>query len=354
MKKEFNEAVGVPEGIVDAGEKLYNDMKLNLIPQINLGQLEYKMNFQPKEPYKVGDMEINDVELSVTLHPVSDEYEISNMQVFNKLKLQDTGKSVVFMSVSPYGNLKLHIDKPVPEDWTVQGVKDSFDRMRVKTVSSLSHELMHDYEKFKKKSNRPSHLADYHAKVQLFNFPVSAISNLFYKLYYMDEVENTVRPTELYSKLKLDGIRKGQFLDYFKKEYKLILDAMKFNVDELKSELLNNVDEVDELLRGVEDLKLLVDDMTDEEKVNTLLRIAYVNFSNTSGSTLKDMLTTNPFELIFGFEGSKGPYFNKHIRRLAKHSDDPIGFYRDAEKYLKNTGQKVIRRMSKVYDLLPE
>ena len=45
MKKEFNEAVGVPEGIVDAGEKLYDDMKANLIPQLNMGQLEYEMNF---------------------------------------------------------------------------------------------------------------------------------------------------------------------------------------------------------------------------------------------------------------------------------------------------------------------
>ena len=354
MKKEFNEAVGVPEGIVDAGEKLYDDMKANLIPQLNLNQLEYEMNFQPEEPYKVGDMEIDDVELSVTLHPVDDEYGDSNMKVFKRQKLQDTGKSMVYMTVSQNGHLKLHVDKPVPEDWTIQGVKDSFDKMRVRTVSSLSHELMHDYDDFKKKSNRPSHLADYQAKTQFIGFPVKAISRLFYDLYYMDEVENTVRPTELYAKLKLGGITKGQFLDYFKKEYNHILDAMKFNVDELKSELMNNIDEVDELLRNVDDLEVSVDDMTDEEKVNALLRIAYISFSNVSGSVLKDMLTTNPLELILGFQGGKDPYFNKHIRRLTKHEDDPIGFYRDAEKYLKNTGRRVIRKMSKVYDLLPE
>ncbi len=32
MNRKLNEAVGVPKGIVDAGEKLYDDFKLKVTP----------------------------------------------------------------------------------------------------------------------------------------------------------------------------------------------------------------------------------------------------------------------------------------------------------------------------------
>jgi hypothetical protein len=354
-KKEFNEAVGVPEGIVDAGKRLYNDMKSQLKSMLNINQTEYDFDFKPTEPYKIGDMEIDDVNMKVTLHPIEgDDYGSSNMQVFKPQKLKDDGKNVVFMSVSPGGNIKLNIDKPVPEDWTVQGVIDSFEKDKVQGVSSFSHELKHEYDDFKKPVGSPSHVADYHAKVKFMGVPVKALQRLFYDLYYMDKVENLVRPTELYSKLKMKGVKKSGFLDYFKKEYSHILDAMKFNVDDLIKELYENMDEVENILYQIEDLDVDVDDMTDNEKVNELLRTAYISFSNTSGENLRNMLLTNPLEIIFGLSGNKEDYFQKHIRKNTKREDNPIEFYKDAEKYLKNTGRKVIKKMSKVYSLLPD
>jgi len=354
-KKEFNEAVGVPEGIYDAGKQLYDDIKKELTPQLNKNQTEYNLNFSPNKPYKIGDMEIDTVDLKVQLHPIpNDDYGDSNMSVYRKQKLEDTGKTVMYMSLPSEGNVRLTIDKPVPLDWTVDGVIDSFEKNKVMGVSSISHELKHEYDDFKHPIGSPSHVANYQSKTHFMNFPVRALQRLFYDLYYMDKVENLVRPSELYAKLMSKGIKKSQFLDYFRDEYSHIMDAMKFNTEDLIKELYENIDEVDELLRNVDDLEVDVDDMTDEEKVNTLLRIAYVSYGNMSGERLKYQLVSNPLELLFGLGGSKEPYFQKHINKVTKYSENPIGFYKDIEKTLKNTGRKVIKKMAKVYSLLPE
>ena len=50
MGIKLNEAVGVPKGIVVAGEKLYDDFKRKVIPMLKDGQTEYKVNFKPNEP----------------------------------------------------------------------------------------------------------------------------------------------------------------------------------------------------------------------------------------------------------------------------------------------------------------
>jgi len=354
-KKEFNEAVGVPEGIVDAGRQLYNDMKKNLIPKLNPNETEYELEFQPDEPYRIGDMEINNVELNVKLHPIPvDDYGHSNMQVFKSQKLMDTGKTMIYMSVTPKGLIKLGIDKPVPEDWTVDGVIDSFEKNRVHTVSSLSHELKHDYDEFKKTFNSPSKIANYRSNVHFMNFPLKALQRMFYDLYYLDDIENLVRPTELYAKLEEKGIKKSQFLDYFKKEYNHIFDAMKFSVDSLIEELLENLDDVEDLLYSIDDLDVNVDDMDPLEKVLTLLNIVYISYVNYSGDDLRSQLIKNPKEILFGLSGSKKPYFQKYIKNLTKYGDNHIEFYKNIENRLKKTGRDIIKKMSKVYSLLPD
>lgn len=322
-RKEFNEAVGVPEGIVDAGKRLYDDMKKLVIPMLDEDETEYELNFEPDEPYRIGDMVINDVEMKVTIHPVdTNEYGDSNMKVFRQQRLSDKGKSVVFMTVSPKGKIMLSMDIPVPLDWSVDELIKSLEKNKVKTVSSFSHELKHEYDSYKKEVEHPSHIADYNAKVKFIGFPVKALQRVFYDLYYMDKVENLVRPTELYAKLKTKVIKKSQFLDYFRKEYSHLLDAMKFNVDDLISELYENMDEVEGLLNNVDDLDKPVSEMSSEEKINALLKTAYISFSNISGENLMQMLVSNPLEVILGLGRKKGEYFDKHLSSKTKYEND--------------------------------
>ena len=73
MNTKIYESVGVPEGIVKSGQRLYDDFKKEVIPLLKDGQTEYQVNFKPKEPYKIGDEEITNVEINLTgIFTVSD------------------------------------------------------------------------------------------------------------------------------------------------------------------------------------------------------------------------------------------------------------------------------------------
>ena len=316
MNTKIYESVGVPEGIVKSGQRLYDDFKKEVIPLLKDGQTEYQVNFKPKEPYKVGDEEITNVEINLTIIPDSDDYGESNMQVYRKNTIGKVGNDYVLMKVNKNGTIILSIDKPVPEEWSVQEVIDS--------------------------------------NTEMFNFPIGAIQRVFYDLYYLDDIENSVRPTELYAKLETKGIGKSEFLDYLRKEYFIVMESMKFSVDDMIKEIYKDMDSVDSFLGQVGDLGKNIEDLTDEEKVNLILRIAYVSASNSRRQNYGDSLVDNPLESQLGFVGDKDTQFSNYEKSFDKYDKDLMKFYTDIEKYLRTTSTKVLKKLGKVYSLLPD
>jgi len=354
MSLNLKEAAGVPKGIVDAGEKLYNDFKQKVVPMLKDGQTEYEVNFKPSEPYKIGDEEISDVEINLSLRPDSDSYGEANMQVFRKNTLKKVGNEYVLMKVNKNGKVILTIDKPVPEDWNVKDVIDSINNSKVQTVSALSHELKHEYDDLKTPHMGVEKVSEYQSNTEMFNFPIAPIQRMFFDLYYLDEIENSVRPTELYAKLKTLGIGKSGFLDYLKKEYFIIMESMRFSVNEMIKEIYGNMNSVDELLSQVDGLGVPVSELSDDEKVNLVLRIAYISASNARRQNYGDSLVDNDIETEIGFFGDKAIQFDKYEKSFGKYEDDIMKFYQDIEKYLKRSSTKVMKKLGKVYSLLPD
>jgi len=353
MEVKLNEAVGVPKGIVVACEKLYDDFKRKVIPMLKDGQTEYKVNFKPNEPYTIGDEEISNVEIDLKLRPDSDKYGESNMQVYRKNTIGKVDKDYVLMKVNKNGTVILTIDKPVPQDWTVDEVIQSINKGKVQTVSALSHELKHEYDDLKTPYSKVEKVSEYQANTEMFDFPIGAIQRMFYDLYYLDNIENSVRPTELYSKLKTLGIGKSGFLDFLKKEYFIVMESMRFSVDEMVREIYSKMDSVDELLSQV-DIGRDIKDLNDEEKVNLVLRIAYISASNNRRQNYGDSLVDNDLEAEIGFVGDKAKQFDKYQKSFDKYEDNVMKFYKDIEKYLKTTSSKVLKKLGKVYSLLPD
>tara|TARA_R110000803_G_scaffold15713_6_gene43322 strand:- start:2779 stop:3840 length:1062 start_codon:yes stop_codon:yes gene_type:complete len=353
MGIKLNEAVGVPKGIVVAGEKLYDDFKRKVIPMLKDGQTEYKVNFKPNEPYTIGDEEINNVEIDLTLRPDSDKYGEANMQVYRKNTIGKIGSDYVLMKVNKNGTVILSIDKPVPEDWTIDEVIQSINKGKVQTVSALSHELKHEYDDLKTPHTNVKKVSEYQSNTEMFDFPIGAIQRMFYDLYYLDGIENSVRPTELYAKLKTLGIGKSGFLDYLRKEYFIVMESMKFSVDEMVREIYTKMDSVDDLLSQV-DIGTDIKNLSDDEKVNLVLRVAYISASNTRRQNYGDSLVDDELEAEVGFVGDKAKQFDKYEKSFDKYEDDIMKFYKDIEKYLKTTASKVLKKLGKVYSLLPD
>jgi len=131
------------------------------------------------------------------------------------------------------------------------------------------------------------------------------------------------------------------------------MESMRFSVDEMVKEIYSNMDSVDELLSQV-DIGTDLNDLSDDEKVNLVLRIAYISASNNRRQNYGDSLVDNDLEAEIGFMGDKAKQFDNYQKGFDKYENNVMKFYTDIEKYLKTTSKKLIKKLGKVYSLLPD
>ena len=147
--KVLNEALGVPEGILDAASDLY-EIVGNFINGIYDKRNEYVFN--RSVDLTIADYHINSLDLHVMVEHIP-EYEgkpeIAGMGMgqnftYNKkvqLKVQILDKEI-----------ELHITFVVGDEWETEDLYEKFTRDRVETESTLAHELKHKYDKQKKQT----------------------------------------------------------------------------------------------------------------------------------------------------------------------------------------------------------
>jgi hypothetical protein len=131
------------------------------------------------------------------------------------------------------------------------------------------------------------------------------------------------------------------------------MESMRFSVDEMIKEIYSKMESVDELLSQV-DVGTDIKNLSDDEKVNLVLRIAYISASNNRRQNYGDSLVDNDLEAETGFVGDKAKQFDNYQKRFDKYENDIMKFYKDIEKYLKTTSTKLIKKLGKVYSLLPD
>ena len=62
-------------------------------------------------------------------------------------------------------------------------------------------------------------------------------------------------------------------------------------------------------------------------------------------------MTNNFLENLFGFSGDKDKFFDKLARIFSKFSDRELDFFKYEEKNMKHISSKMMKKISKLYDL---
>ena len=92
--------------------------------------------------------------------------------------------------------------------------------------------------------------------------------------------------------------------------------------------------------------------MTDNEKVDEILRLFVFNFSDKKFQTYVRFLTETMSEDIFGLQGKKLKWAEDFITKLSKDVSNPEKFFIGVEKMFKHTSTKMIKKISKLYDYI--
>lgn len=357
----INEAVGVPDGILKAGEELYNIVS-NVLKSINKIKKEYKFKISDKK-LQISDMILKKINIIVNVEEIEDYDEkpqISTIGVTNTSVFDNT----ILMNVNVSSKtLDLIINFVVSDDWKPEELLEEFQKDETKTISIMAHELKHRYDKTKKTKGFLGNVADYQTySSSNLNFGIPIINKFMRYSYYIQGVENLVRPTEISSRMIKKGITKDQFYDFITNDISFIelKEIKNFSFDYLTKNLYNEMDSIEGLLNhaglSYEELK----DTDEKTKINMVLKLVYINLAN-SKMTIFDDHFYNQLEQLANMVGmpinlnvEKENVRNKFINHVTKYQDREIDFFEDECERFNYVATNLIKKISKIYSLIPD
>lgn len=351
IKNTLNEALGVPEGILESAERLYL-MCFNRIVKITdpilNGSKKEEYNFTIKSNFKISDYTFTEISLSIDFVEVDqvDLVELYSMAFGHQSKFNDRSLKLVTI-VSP-NEVKISIKFALTETAKISDVIELCKRSKDIMTASLAHELKHAYDHYKKPTESIPKMSRYHG-VQQTGVPIKPISVFLHYLYFVHGIENLVRPTEFSSLMKSSKISKKDFYNFLTNSemYTMMRDINNFTYEKLKSELKNYIPQIDGVLNRFTNETF----DTDEEKIDEILRIVYVNLVNNTLNTTKSIMSNNFFEGLMGFQGKKNEVFRKIVNYVMRFENNEKKFYLYEEKKFKHISGIMMKKLSKLYSM---
>jgi hypothetical protein len=364
-KKLLSEAVGVPENILDEGRELYEIVKdqLKNLPSID------------------GEYEIEDIEIDLTVSDVNfthlnmmvkvdelDEYDgdealIASMGVGNEFNFDE---GIMMQINTETSSIDLYVQFIVSENWDESNLYDAFVKDKTHTISVMSHELMHRFRRSKKPKALAGETADYQAYSSSgLNFGIPVIGEFMRYSYFIQNEENVVRPTEVASRMIEMGITREQFYNFITEDqvFKELKQIQNFSFEFLINSLKEQMDRVDGLLEHAGEE---TEDKSEDEKIRMVLELVYINLSNAKMANFERYILTRN-EMMFSqlgpfaqLMGAKQPSENKlkllkkYQNHVTKYANREIDFFKDECERFNYVATKLMKRISKVYSLIPD
>jgi len=363
--KLIKEAVGVPEGILKAGEELYN-IVLDVLKSINENEIEYEFEIHDKE-LQISDITINHIIVIIEIHE-DEDYDgkpiVASMGVSNEFTFDDA----ILMQISPANKtLRLHLNFVTGEMWEPEEMLEVFQEDETHTVSVMAHELKHKYDRTKKTKGFVGDIADYQAYASgRLKFGVPILNKFMRYSYFIQMAENLVRPTEISSRMLKKGITKEQFYDFITNDiaYKELQEIRNFSFDYLMENLYNEMDTIDRLL----DHAGLGTNFDDDTKIKMVFRLVYINLANAKVETFDNYFYSEREKIDSMFGGLMAQLFGggkkinpdkekvreKFINHVTKYQDREINFFKDECERFKYVTTKLMKKISKIYSLIPD
>jgi hypothetical protein len=365
--KYINEALGVPDNILDAAETVF-DIFAKKIKSITTKQDQY--TFSGDLDIELGDkkkIKIDQYELEVNITEI---YEITGKPVIVSMAMGQRFKfdrDVMMKRIEQSTTAEFEIEFGVGDEWEPSDLYEVFIGNKNAHLSSLAHEIKHKYDKQAKELDLVGRDADYVANQRRSTFGIPVIDQQFFRyMYFINATENLVRPTELASEMKSANITKSQFREFLENQrvYQELIEIKNFSYEKLIGGLYEQMKRVDVLLDHVDEDPT---DMTDEEKVNRVLELVYINISNIRIDTFMEMVRNkedavkNFLQQLMGGlpailqQDDDEEKMNKLKRRfisfVSKYENDPLKFFQDECKNFNFMATKVLKNIGKLYAL---
>lgn len=361
IKQSIDEKLGVPDNIYESALRIYNDF-LRRVKSIPLDSNKSKYRFGLYGDYRISDYKFKgvDFEFEILSHN-STEFEIEFLEagVVHENRFEKNKISILPNN----GVLMMYMKIMAPTGWKIKDIIDHLKQNKPIYVSNFTHELKHSYDDSKKTTSTVQNRTEYRLYQDTKISNIIPINLFLYYSYFIHKIEEGVRSSELYSLLKSNNITKSQFKKFFYdtgliKNFKYAKDFKLSNLIKELHEympLINDV--IDQILEVNPDIEKVPPDASDDEKIKIFLNLFYQIISTQKINYYNDYLkqNVNQLDFIFGLESpdeinKMAQTYAKKVNKYENYQD----FFGNEEKRFNFVGNKMIKKLSKLYDMMED
>ena len=378
------EAVGVPKGLVEISGKLYG----LLIQKLNDGYYSIDEDRADPDEYKYPTRHIY-IKTHIRAKDLGDlksinDYDIKEFNVLIKFDVVDFPEykqeksPVERMAGAGYGpknridyknfktiydddgdidiQIRLMFSEPkesvVENEYWEKMVIDTFEHNKARMISSIGHEIMHAYDLGHVKGGEEHKSSAKYAAYNNIRFGIKPIDNFLFYLYYTTRCESMVRNAEVASAMDAQGTEQDKFEEYLtsNETYKMLKQINEWTFDGFVEELKADMDEIKKVISN--------SDYSDDEIIDKLIQLVVHNINTSSIGDLIDKLRTPS---LFGVslidpeddatDEEKQEYLDSFIKVARRDVQNPVNYFKDKEKFFRNTTNKLLKKLSKLYSL---
>lgn len=348
--QNMSEAVGVPANIDTTASDIYDQMLSEVGKRKNAIDLLAPIVLQGN--FNISDLNFDTVAIRFNFSPDND-FNFVGMNVasnleggrhFNLTVPKQEKFNMVIMSI------QLTIPVSTGKNTTVKEIKNFLEQQRVEITASFAHELKHFYDNFKAKSGKGAPLsrrAAYKTYVE-GGFPLESLTEFMYNLYFIHEVENTVRSSELAGAIKAGDITKKDFYEFLTQNrvYQRLKAIREYSILDLKDKLMDETDIIKKVFdaNGVTYSK----NDSDEKLVDKILEI----FVHTVADWKYDSLVA--LTRVFSTAPNKKQFYAQQRQDMARFKDNPEGYFEYEIKNASKEAGTLMKKLAKLYSITPD
>ena len=356
MKKLISERLGVPSGIYQAAVTVYEEFIKNFIDELDESITGYQIDYNLNPPVKIEDLTIKEIKFKVEITETNKVKapKIMGWAHHSSLKSETDDEKPEFIYHEFTGTVKLQFDLVVPENWNVEDLKIFLFENYKESISSIAHELKHQYDEFKSKKANLRVLVNYQAAKKMIG-SLPPLRQLAFDLYYVANIESLVRPSQIATEMILNDIDKRQFLTFLTstETYKELMRISQFSKENFKNSLHNYIDDIKEIFE--ENNVDFDEDQSDDEIVENMIKLWIKTYRNRNIELFNYLVSTNRVESVLGLSGKKLGWLKKFVKnKLDKIMSDPDKFLDKTENLFKFVSTKMMKKIAKLYDYIGE
>jgi hypothetical protein len=349
----INEAAGVPPGLLETGKQIFTNLldKLDFYSTSSLSiDVLRSLPIIFDGDFVIGPKTIKKIKISFEFETTNHATDLGLLSLSNKFSYSSgvLGGKFKFKALRADGaHIEYVFSKPT-KDYKISDLYNYMQNNSKELLSALCHELKHYFDILVGKESSVAKHIDY-AVLKNAVGEIKPLNDFLYYSYYLHDIENSVRQTELASIMREEGINKDNFKEFFTNSniYKELKGIENLTWENFIVSLGNYIPQIETELRN---LSIDYSQMSDIEKIDEILAITLSSLKNWKKEELEEFYGPDDKNPMRWF-GKKEKFYQDYKKSIEKMGDDHEKFFRSEILKLNSSAKKMIRKLASVYVL---